>query len=43
MKATLEVINRMQSDGVIGRYLDAVLERHGLQEKWAEFGAKFLR
>jgi hypothetical protein len=23
--------------------LDAILERHGLQEKWAEFGAKFLR
>jgi hypothetical protein len=23
--------------------LDATLERHGLQEKWAEFGAKFLR
>lgn len=23
--------------------LDAILERHGLQGKWAEFGAKFLR
>jgi hypothetical protein len=23
--------------------LDAILERHGLQEKWADFGAKFLR
>jgi hypothetical protein len=23
--------------------LEAILERHGLQENWAEFGAKFLR
>jgi len=51
MKDTLEVINRMQSEGVIGRYaiggvdlnkVDDIVTRHSLASKWRNFQKRYV-